>query len=359
LSPPNTPKISIRITQWAALTALTALLVLGLQAVKLPASVLLGAMIAAIVLAARQAAIRMPERVFAFCQAVIGCLMARSFPPSILPDLLRNGPIFLIGVAAVILASAALGWLLARTRVLPGTSAVWGSSPGAAMAMTLMAAEYGADVRLVAFMQYLRVVCVAIVASVVAGLLGGSGGPEVATALFPPVAWAHFAGTCALVAAGTLLGPRRPVPAGALLIPLVLGAVLHGTGVLRIELPPWLLLTSYALVGWGIGLRFDRQILLHAARALPRVLASILILLAICGLFAAGLVVFVGVDPLTAYLATTPGGADSVAIIAASSGGDVSFVMTMQTVRFLAVLVTGPGLAKFIARRLGGPKNPG
>jgi uncharacterized membrane protein AbrB (regulator of aidB expression) len=63
----------------------------------------------------------------------------------------------------------------------------------------------------------------------------------------------------------------------------------------------------------------------------------------------------VGIDPLTAYLATSPGGADSAAIIAASSGkADALFVMTMQMIRAIAVLFLGPPLAKFVARRLGG-----
>ena len=58
-----------------------------------------------------------------------------------------------------------------------------------------------------------------------------------------------------------------------------------------------------------------------------------------------------GVDFLTAYLATSPGGADSVAIIAASSNVDMSFVMAMQTMRFFMVLFTGPATARFIAGR--------
>ena len=56
----------------------------------------------------------------------------------------------------------------------------------------------------------------------------------------------------------------------------------------------------------------------------------------------------IGIDPLTAYLATSPGGSDSVAIIAASSNVDVSFVMAMQTVRMIAVLFIGPVLTKYI-----------
>ena len=58
-----------------------------------------------------------------------------------------------------------------------------------------------------------------------------------------------------------------------------------------------------------------------------------------------------GIDPLTAYLATSPGGADSVAIIASSSKVDQPFVMAMQIARFVVVLLTGPSLARFIARR--------
>ncbi len=54
---------------------------------------------------------------------------------------------------------------------------------------------------------------------------------------------------------------------------------------------------------------------------------------------------FAGIDPLTAYLATSPGGMDSVAIIAASSKVDVSFVIALQTVRFVFVLILGPPLA--------------
>jgi uncharacterized membrane protein AbrB (regulator of aidB expression) len=57
------------------------------------------------------------------------------------------------------------------------------------------------------------------------------------------------------------------------------------------------------------------------------------------------------VDPLTAYLATSPGGVDSVAIIAAGSNVNLPFVMAMQTARFLVILSIGPSLARFMTRR--------
>jgi membrane AbrB-like protein len=83
---------------------------------------------------------------------------------------------------------------------------------------------------------------------------------------------------------------------------------------------------------------------------------SILVLMAVCGGLAVLLVVVAGIDPLTAYLATSPGGADSAAIIAMASNVDVAFVMAMQTTRLVLVLLIGPSLAGFIARRAGASK---
>ncbi|NVN12209.1 AbrB family transcriptional regulator, partial [Nguyenibacter vanlangensis] len=122
-------------------------------------------------------------------------------------------------------------------------------------------------------------------------------------------------------------------------------------GGLAIILPPWLLAVAYALVGWSIGLRFTRPILRHAARAAPRVLAAIAALIVLCGGMGWVLARLAGIDPLTAYLATSPGGADSVAIIAASSPVDLAFVMAMQLMRFVVVVAVTPALTRFLARR--------
>jgi len=243
---------------------------------------------------------------------------------------------------------------LARWRLLPGTTAVWGSFPGAATAMVLMSEAFGADVRLVALMQYLRVLMVGVAATTVARLWAPvHAGPLV---LVPPLApvdpWA-LAQTLVLACAGVALARRGRVTAGALLGPMFIGIALQGLGWMRVELPWPLLSGAYALIGWSVGLRFTRDILRHAARLLPRVVASIALLIAVCGGLAALLAHFAHVDPLTAYLATSPGGADTVAIIAAASPVDVPFVMAMQSARFLVIAFFGPVIARFIARQVG------
>ena len=162
---------------WALLLVLSLGLAVGLQSLRLSAAWLLGPMVAAILIAIGGGSVRVPRLAFMFAQAIVGCLFARAFTPTILSEILRGWPLFLAGVLSVVVASIILGWLLARSRVLPGTTAIWGSFPGAATAMTVMCEAFGADARLVAFMQYLRVVLVAVIASGVARIWVGQTGP--------------------------------------------------------------------------------------------------------------------------------------------------------------------------------------
>lgn len=339
--------------QWALLVLGSALLTAVLFAVGLPAPLLIGPMVAGIAGGACGLTIRVGAVPFAAVQALLGCMIAGTVTPDIVATVLADWPLFLALVLATLLAAALLGWLICRSRVLPDTTGIWGTSPGAAVAMVVMADAFGADVRLVAFMQYLRLVCVAVGAAVIAGLWTGGAVSTLSEAVwFPPLNLAAFGETLALAAAGGVLGTVLRIPSGSMLVPLLAGSVLHATGLLVMELPQWLLAGAYALLGWRIGLCFTRPVLLHASRALPLVLASIVSLMLFCGGLAWLLVVLLGTDPLTAYLATSPGGMDTVAVIAMSSHVDVPFVMAQQTLRFFLVTLSGPPLARFLARRL-------
>jgi membrane AbrB-like protein len=343
--------------QWGLLLAVSIVFVAIAEALRLPAALLLGPMIAGIVIGVAKGTIQVPLRPFVAAQGVIGCMIGHSVPFSTLDELVRDWPVFLTGVVAVLAAATTLGWLMARSQVLPGTTAIWGTSPGAASAMIVMSESYGADMRLVAVMQYLRVVCVVVIAALVARLwaTGGAAIQPAAIVWFPPVSWPAFLGTLAVALAGAFGGMRLRIPAAQLLLPMAISMMLQETGLLKLELPPWLLAASYAALGWTVGLRFTWPILKHAVRALPSILVSVLGLLAICGVIAFALVAMAGVDPLTAYLATSPGGVDSIAIIAASSNVDLPFVMAMQAARLILTLFFSPGIARFVATRVQSP----
>lgn len=343
--------------QWSALAALSAAFVGCLELAGLPATFLIGPMVAGVIAATHGATLRLPKFSFFISQAAIGCLVAHSIPPDLIGSFAKSWPLFVAIGSAILCASLSLGWLIGRLGVIPGTTAIWGMAPGGASAMMLMAGEFGADARLVAFMQYLRVVIVAGLASLIARFwihLGDAPLPQLVW--FGPLDWAGFGKTLLLALAGGLIGRLSRIPGGTFLVPMTTGVVLQAMGLMTIVLPTWFLAGCFALLGWNIGLGFTPQILSHALRALPQTLIAIFTLIGFSILLAVMLVHTLKVDPLTAYLATSPGGMDAIAIIAASTRVDVPLVMGMQIVRFLIVLMAGPPLARLLASRTGKAK---
>jgi hypothetical protein len=309
-------------------------------------------MVAGIFLSIQWGSLNVPKPLFAVAQGVLGCLMAQSMQPTALHKVLAHWPVFLGINLLVIAAGGLLGWWLVRRRVLPGSTALWGIAPGAASAMVLMAESYGADMRLVAFMQYTRVLLVTGVAALVAHLAMSAGvAPAASVNAMALTDMRQLAATSLLVITAAALAHRLEIPAGGMVIALLAGTVLQAFGLLVIALPPVLLMLAYAVIGWSIGLRFTRDILAHAWRVLPTVLAAICTLMGLGVVLAVVLMVWAGQAPLTAYLATSPGGADSVVVIAATSTVDAGFVMAMQLTRFLMVLALGPRVTQWVAKR--------
>jgi membrane AbrB-like protein len=338
---------------WIALLLLSSLLSVFLNLGHFPAAVLLGCMFAAIFMSTRGAALIIPKWYFALAQGVVGCLMARSLQPQVLNSVGQNWPIF-VGVSlAVFSASVLLGWIFMRRGIFPGSTAVWGLAPGAAAAMVVMAEAYGADVRLVAFMQYLRVALVTTIAAVIAHFCTSTGvmQPSITPHWFA-VDTFNLAMTLFVVVGVSTVAYRLAIPGGSMILPLILATVLQYFGLLVIDLPLLLLTAAYAVIGWSIGLRFNSAILRHAWRSLPQVLMAISSLIILSGVIAVGLWQLADYDLFTAYLASSPGGADSVAVIAATTTVDAGFVMSMQLSRFLFVLIFGPIVSKFVATRM-------
>lgn len=317
----------------------------------LPAAFLLGPMSAGIVLSLCGGTLHLPRPFFFAAQAVLGCMIAQTLTPAILGVLFTHWPVVLLILFTTLGISGLSGWLLVRYSALPGVTGAWGSSPGGASAMVAMAQDYGADVRLVAFMQYLRVLFVAGAAALVVRLAMGANAQVLSQEIvwFPPLETGFF-WTLLLTAVAGGIGYLSHVPSGVMLLPMLVGAGLQTGGWLHIELPEWLLALAYMAIGWSVGLEFNKTIFMLALKTLPQILLSIFCMILLCGLMAYGLTWWLGLDFLTAYLATSPGGLDSVAIIAAGSTADMSFIMAMQTLRLFSILLTGPVMARFISR---------
>src|SRR4051812_42593513 len=251
------------------------------------------------------ATIRLPRSAFVAGQALIGCLIARSVTTALLTSLLQSWPVMTAAVLGTLAASPLVGWLLVRFGSLPGSTAAWGTSAGAASAMVAMSQEFGADPLLVAMMQYLRVIFVVLTAFLVAGLWLGpehpvSGVVATASTRSADTSLLSLIETLAIAATGAWLGLRLKIPAGGLLVPMALAALLQGAGYLTITLPKEFLLFGYGAIGLSIGLRFSRDLLRRTVRALPEMLAGTFALIGLCCISALVLLRVPHTDALTA-----------------------------------------------------------
>ncbi|MRS13319.1 AbrB family transcriptional regulator [Enterobacteriaceae bacterium RIT691] len=343
--------MSKRLLPWATLLLMSAAVSAVLLGFHLPAALLLGPLISGIVHSLCGAQIQLPRVFFLAAQAVIGCMIAGTLSPAIFSVLMGNWPIVLLILVSTLGASAFSGWLLVRYSALPGVTGAWGTSPGGASAMVAMARDYGADVRLVAFMQYLRVLFVAGAAVMVVRFSLGDEAQTLSQEIiwFPPFNSSLLLTVLMIVVTG-FLGKLSRFPSGVMFLPMLVGAALHTSGTLSVALPEWLLALAYMAIGWSVGLAFNRAIFLLALKTLPQMLAAIFAMMLLCALMALALTHILGLDMLTAYLATSPGGLDTVAIIAAGSRADMSFIMAMQTLRLFSILLFGPGIARFISK---------
>ena len=338
--------------QWAGLVVLSALISLIWGLAGLPAGLLLGPMIAGVVFGVNDLRLSVPRLPYLGAQAVIGAMVGASITPAIVTTFGHDALLFCVVTAATLVSAAAVGWLFSRAGLIPGPAAVYGISPGAASAMVLLGEAEGADARLVAFMQYTRVLLVALAAAVVGRFWAGAAGtPMPGAHWLATVHWTHLAAVLLLAALGQLAARLLRLQAWALLGPMVLLSTLHAGGWLDIELPRWLLVAAYALLGWHFGLGFRRDALRFAGRALPVVMGAALCLMGVCALLAWCVMRLGHIDALTAYLATSPGGLDSVAIIAASTPRvDLPFVLALQSVRLVFVIGFAPLITRIVVR---------
>jgi uncharacterized protein len=295
--------------------------------------------------------IELPSWFFPAGQAVAGVVVGTYLHTDTLASLgTRWVPVVLVSAATLGITIVA-GVLLARTAPVDRATASLGMVAGGASGIVAMAEDLGADDRLVAFMQYLRLAVVVLVTPLIVGLAfsGSSGGavPGGGHLLGTGEGWAWTVG---LAAAGAFIGSRLRLPAAAFLGPTLLAAVLTLSGAVDFTVPPLLRETSFAAIGLYIGLRFERETLRTAARLIVPTLVSIAVLIAGCFALAWVLELTAGVSLLDAYLATTPGGLYAVLPLAFGSNADAGFVLAVQGLRVLVMVLAAPAVVRFLLR---------
>jgi uncharacterized protein len=254
-------------------------------------------------------------------------------------------PVALVSLATLV-ASLLAGALLARTTALDPPTAALGMIAGGASGIVGMSGELGADDRLVAFMQYLRVLVVVVTTPVVIAIFfgGDHGGAHAVVPSAPtfgdPGDWAL---ALALAAAGAIAATRARITAGVLLGPMVLtGIVVLGGIAEDFAVPGLLSQTAFAVIGLQVGLRFTKDTVRLLGRLTGPVLGMLAALLAVCFGLAVLLDATTSASLLDAYLATTPGGLYAVLAVAFGAGANTTFIVAVQSLRVIAMVLLAP-----------------
>ncbi|WP_043712990.1 AbrB family transcriptional regulator [Corallococcus macrosporus] len=338
-------------TRRVVAVSLASLLAAGLaELAHLPAGALLGSMLVSIAASLTLSVhAPLPRGGLLVAQSVLGGALCSSFTPEAWSALADNWAVSLAAVVGVVAVAQGVALVCARLGHLDPRTATLGLMPGGASAMVALSDELGADARLVTLFQYVRL-CIVILVAVAVGRWAGDT-PEVAVARAadlpgsPSPLWAWLT-TAAVSAVGGVLGHYLKLPAGAFLGPVLSGIPLTALGLPVGAWPPGVL----ALALWALGVRVGSQFDASAVRELKRVahvaLAASVAMVVGCLLLAWGWSAAAGVDLITTYFATSPGGADSVLAIALGTRATLSVVLAVQVGRVLLIFLVAPTLLR-------------
>ena len=336
---------------WLGLGAATAVFALALSAVGFPSPTLFAALVVglAFALARPQAGLRPPGWSFVAAQAVVGVTLGAYMQSEALAAAAHEWlPVTLVSAATLGISMGA-GRILAHYTALDVPTATLGMIAGGASGIVTMASDLGGDDRLVAFMQYLRVLVVVLLTPLLIAAFGagggGSAGPGPAAFGDPP----DWLLTAAIAAGAALVARRVDVPAGTLLGPMVVAGALTLAGV-EFAVPPALRELAFALIGLQVGLRFTLGTVKLLGRLIIPVLGALFGLLIGCAGLAVLLVWTTDVSFRDAYLATTPGGLYAVLAVAVGAGANTTFILAVQVLRLLVAVLLAPLAVRRIAR---------
>jgi membrane AbrB-like protein len=342
------------LVDWALVAAAGVAVGLALEAVGVPSPALFGGLVAGLVRAlAVRTRLVVPRAASTLSQAVIGVAIGALLQVSTLAAVAEHWlPVLLVIVSTLVLSLVA-GQLL---RLHPGISPVTGAFSmiaGGASGITVIAHELGADERMVAILQYLRVLLIVVLMPVVAtAVYGASSADAHPSTAGPDPGWpvdALFTAGC--VVGGLVAGRLSRIPLASLLGPLIAAAAVDLGGLIPgVEVPALLQSAAFLVIGLQVGITFTVESLRTVGRALPLAVTLIVGLVVSSAGLGAVLTVTAGIHPLDAYLATTPGGMNAVLATATGSGADATFVLAVQVLRLFVMLLSAPLVARWLRR---------
>ncbi|HON33727.1 MAG: AbrB family transcriptional regulator [Thermovirgaceae bacterium] len=330
-----------------------------LRAFRVPAAVMVGAMVSAAFFAVKGWVVpATPEGANLLFQVTLGLFVGIHFTGRTGRELVGSLPVALLAAAWWISFPLGLGWVVNRWFDLGLATSILGTVPGGIAEMSLLALTLEADAALVALMQFFRLSSVLIAMPVIstrvgkapAGATGGDPDPGSGReeALPRPGEPGQRAGsrflTLSIAAAGGLLFYFLGVPVGGFVGSMIFTAAAAASGLPIRPLP--VMARHVAQLGLGslIGLYATPETLSTIYCMFLTIVGTTAAMLA-WGIMLAFIVRAVtGWSLMTCLIATCPGGITQLASIAEDLGADPLKVSLLHLARLLTIYVILPPL---------------
>jgi membrane AbrB-like protein len=230
-------------------------------ALGLPAPWLSGAMAGATLALVARVELHVPDRLRDAVMVVLGLSMGASVTPATLAAIGR-WPLSLLVLGVTVVAIMAVSVLVLRAWKWDAQTATYASAPGALSTVIALAAASNADMQRVVIAQSLRLfVLVAVLPSLIVLLEPSAGQPVTLPTTHGGSATLAQTGVEAalmLIAAAAGIGLARlaRLPAFLLIGAFVGSAVIHGSGIVTVQIPQAVLVPGFVVLGAFIALRF-------------------------------------------------------------------------------------------------------
>ncbi|MDG1532488.1 MAG: AbrB family transcriptional regulator [Paracoccaceae bacterium] len=278
-------------------------------------------------------------------RTVVLTIIGVAIGSQITPEIVARAPEIAISLLGVVLfvpiAHFVNYMILRRLAGYPRYDALFAGAPGGFIESITLAEEYGADVKRVGIQHFLRVVFVIFLVPIILTLyLGNPIGVARADVfvidLVPPVQIALIANVALF---GFLIARALKIPAGMLIGPLVIAAIISGFNGPSLDVPTWVVAFGQIIVGTSLGIRFQGlkgKLLLKSAWWCLVTVSATLVLSATFSQILYGVS---GQSFETLLISFAPGGLTEMGLIALSLSANSAVVVFHHLVRIIMTVM--------------------
>ncbi len=226
-------------------------------------------------------------------------------------------------------------------------TAFFSGSPGGLIEAIVSGEAAGADVRVLAVQQFLRIIMVVTCLPIGLSLYYGHpvGSAAGISLNRTAVGVEHVPAVIAIAVVGLLIFRRLHIPASQLIGPLICAAIVTLSGLSVIQAPSWLISGCQVVIGTSLGTRFAGMDLKRLVKATG------LSILSVGTMVAVGLAMALSIAPITGQhmdvllISFSPGGVTEMALIALSLNANPA-VVTLHHLYRIILTVVMLGVAK-------------